>query len=51
MGKMDMFGGRGRVCVSAVYGLQHTECLVVNFAFLFNCATVGQTSDSMTVPT
>ena len=37
--------------------LQHTACLVVNpitvsnFAFLFNCTTVGRTSDSMMVPT
>ena len=37
--------------------LQHTACLVVNpitignFAFLFNCMPVGQTSDSMMVPT
>ena len=37
--------------------LQQTACLVVNpilvgnFAFLFNCTPVGQTSDSMTVPT
>ena len=37
--------------------LQQTACLVVNpimvgnFAFLFNCMQVGQTSDSMTVPT
>ena len=37
--------------------LQQTACLVVNpitvgnFAFLFNCTLVGQTSDSMTVPT
>ena len=37
--------------------LQQTACLVVNpitvgnFAFLFNCRPVGQTSDSMTVPT
>ena len=36
--------------------LQQTSCLVVNpitvgsFAFLFNCTSVGQTSDSMTVP-
>ena len=36
--------------------LQQTACLVVNsitvgnFAFLFNCTPVGQTSDSMTVP-
>ena len=34
-----------------------TACLVVNpitvgnLAFLFNCTTVGRTSDSMTVPT
>ena len=37
--------------------LQQTACLVVNpitfdnFAFFFNCMPVGQTSDSMTVPT
>ena len=37
--------------------LQQTACLVVNpstggnFAFLFNCTPVGQTSDSKTVPT
>ena len=35
--------------------LQQTACLVVNpisnFAFLFNCTLVGQTSISMTVPT
>ena len=37
--------------------LQQTACLVVNlitvgnFAFLFNCAPVGRTSDSMMVPT
>ena len=37
--------------------LQQTECLVVNpitvgnFAYLFNCTLVGQTSDSMTVMT
>ena len=37
--------------------LQQTACLVVNritvcnFVFLFNCTQVGQTSDSMTVPT
>ena len=37
--------------------LQQTACLVVNpstvgnFAFLFHCKLVGQTSDSMTVPT
>ena len=37
--------------------LQQTACLVVNpitvgnFAFLFNCTLVGQTSDSMMVPT
>ena len=37
--------------------LQHTACLVVNpitvgnVAFLFNCMPVGQTSDSMIVPT
>ena len=37
--------------------LQQTACLVVkpitvdNFAFLFNCTHVGQTSDSMTVTT
>ena len=36
--------------------LQQAACLVVNqntvgnFAFLFNCTPVGQTSDSMTVP-
>ena len=36
--------------------LQQTACLVVNpitvgnFAFLFNCTPVGQTSDSLTVP-
>ena len=36
---------------------QQTECLVVNpftvgnFAFLFYCTRVGQTSDSMMVPT
>ena len=36
--------------------LQQTACLVVNpitvgnFAFLFNCTLVGQTSDSLTVP-
>ena len=36
--------------------LQQTACLVVkpitvgNFAFLFNCTPVGQTSDSMLVP-
>ena len=36
--------------------LQQTACLVVNpitfgnFAFLFNCIPVRQTSDSMTVP-
>ena len=36
--------------------LQQTACLVVNpitvgnFAFLFNCTPVGQTSDSMMVP-
>ena len=36
---------------------QQTACLVVNpimvgkFAFLFNCTPVGQTSDSMAVPT
>ena len=40
-----------------IYVLQQTACLVVNpitvgnFAFLFNCTPVGQTSDSMTVPT
>ena len=37
--------------------LQQTACLVVNpitvgsFAFLFNCTPVGETSDSMMVPT
>ena len=37
--------------------LQLTACLVVNpidvgnFAFLFNCTPMGQTSDSMMVPT
>ena len=37
--------------------LQQTACLVVNritvgnFAFLFNCAPVGRTSNSMMVPT
>ena len=37
--------------------LQQTACLVVNpitvcnFAFLFNCTRMGQTSDSMMVPT
>ena len=37
--------------------LQQTACLVVNpitgnnFAFVFNCTPVGQTSDSMRVPT
>ena len=37
--------------------LQQTACLVVipitvgNFAFLFYCAPMGRTSDSMTVPT
>ena len=37
--------------------LQHNACLMVNpitvgnFAFLFNCTPVGQTSDSMTVQT
>ena len=37
--------------------LQQAACLVVNpitvdnFAFLFNCTTVGRTSDSMMVPT
>ena len=37
--------------------LQQTACLAVNpitvgyFAFLFNCTPVGQTSDSITVPT
>ena len=37
--------------------LQQTACLLVNpitvgnFAFLFNCKSVGQTSDSMTVRT
>ena len=37
--------------------LKQTACLVVNpimvgnFAFLFNCTPVGQTSDSMAVPT
>ena len=40
-----------------IYVLQQTACLVVNpitvgnFAFLFNCTPVGQTSDSMTDPT
>ena len=40
-----------------IKALQQTACLVVNpitvgnFAFLFNCTPVGQTSDSMTVPT
>ena len=40
-----------------IYVLQQTSCLVVNpitvgnFAFLFNCTPVGQTSDSMMVPT
>ena len=35
--------------------LRHTACLVVNiitvdfFAFLYNCASAGRTSDSMTV--
>ena len=45
--------------VSARSVLQYiyTACLVVNtitvgnFAFLFNCSPVGQTSDSMAVPT
>ena len=43
--------------VSARSVLQYTACLVVNtitvgnFAFLFNCTPVGQTSDSMAVPT
>ena len=42
---------------SNIYVLQQTACFVVNpitvgnFAFLFNCTPVGQTSDSMTVPT
>ena len=37
--------------------LQQTSCLVIkpitvgNFAFLFNCTSVGRTSDSITVPT
>ena len=37
--------------------LQHTACLVINtitvgnFAFLFNCTSLGRTSDSMTVLT
>ena len=37
--------------------LQQTACLMVNpitvgnFAFIFNCTPVGQTSVSMTVPT
>ena len=37
--------------------LQRTACFVIdpitvsNFAFLFNCTSVGRTSDSMTVPT
>ena len=37
--------------------LKQTACLVVNpimvdnFAFIFNCMTVGRTSDSMTNPT
>ena len=37
--------------------LQQAACLVVNpitvgnFAFLFNCTLVGETSDSLTVPT
>ena len=37
------------------YVLQQTACLVVNpisignFAYLFNCTLVGQTSDSMVV--
>ena len=37
--------------------LQQTACLVVNpikvgsFTFLFNCTPVGQTSDSLMVPT
>ena len=41
----------------AITILQQTACLVVNpitvgnFAFLFNFTLVGQTSDSMTVPT
>ena len=36
--------------------LRHTACLVVNpimvanFAYLFDCTTVGRTSDLMTVP-
>ena len=40
-----------------IIALQQTACLVVNpimvgnFAFLFNCTPMGQTSDSMTVPT
>ena len=40
-----------------IYVLQQTACLLVNpitvatFALLFNCTPVGQTSDSMTVPT
>ena len=39
------------------YVLQQTACLVINpimvgnFAFLFNCTSLGRTSDSMTVPT
>ena len=40
-----------------VHVLQQTACLVVNpitvgnFAFLYNCTSVGRTSDSMTVLT
>ena len=40
-----------------INALQQNACLVVNpitignFAFLFNCTPVDQTSDSMTVPT
>ena len=40
-----------------INALQQTSCLVVNpvtagnFAFLFNCTTVGWTLDSMTVQT
>ena len=34
-----------------IYVLRQTACLVVNFAFLFNCTPVGRTSDSMMVPT
>ena len=43
--------------VSARSVLQYVACLVVNtitvgnFAILFNCTPVGQTSDSMAVPT